>query len=309
MNLLESSPTPSLREQLGSGRIVVAPGVYDALGAAMARAAGFQTLYLSGASLAYTRLASPDIGLLGLTEVGESLRAIRERTSARLIVDADTGFGNAINVMRTVRLLESAGADAIQLEDQGFPKRCGHLRGKSLVSEAEMVGKLRAAVDARRSADTLIIGRTDAIAVDGIEAALERAERYVEAGADILFVEGIRHGDDLAQVMARFRGRVPIMANMVEGGDTPLQTASELGEAGFSLVIFPGALVRAFAHMAERFFASLAQAGTTRPFWPEMLDFKQLNELLGTAELLAMGQRYAPESQSAPASVQPIERT
>ena len=239
--------------------------------------------------------------MLGLTEVADSLRAIRERTSARLVVDADTGFGNAINVMRTVRLLESAGADAIQLEDQGFPKRCGHLRGKSLVSAAEMVGKLRAAVDARRSRETLIIGRTDAIGVDGIEAALDRAEQYVHAGADILFVEGIRNASDLDRVMKQFRGRVPIMANMVEGGDTPLQSASELAAAGFSLVIFPGALVRAFAHMAQRFFASLAEVGTTRPFWPEMLNFSQLNELLGTAELLALGQQYAPEAQQAKA--------
>jgi 2-methylisocitrate lyase-like PEP mutase family enzyme len=233
---------------------------------------------------------------LGLSEVSDSLRHIRERTRAGLLVDADTGFGNAINVMRTVRVLEAAGANAIQLEDQDFPKRCGHLKGKSLVSCPEMVGKIRAACDARQSQDTLIIGRTDAVAVEGLEPAMVRAERYVEAGADVLFVEGLRSTEQMQQVLSRFAHRVPVLVNMVEGGDTPLQSAAVLQSMGFSLVIFPGALARAFGHMAQTFFASLKHHGSTDPFRPHMLDFTELNALLDTPAILERGQRYSPES-------------
>ncbi|MDO5604305.1 MAG: isocitrate lyase/phosphoenolpyruvate mutase family protein [Paracoccus sp. (in: a-proteobacteria)] len=286
-----------LKERLASPTIEVAPGVYDALGASLAAAAGFDTVYLSGASLAYTQLGRPDIGLLSVTEVNNALGHIRERTDASIIVDCDTGFGNAINVMRSVRMLERAGANAIQLEDQTYPKRCGHLRGKTLVPVTEMRGKLHAALDARDSDRTLIIGRTDAIAVEGAEAALDRAEAYVEAGADMLFVEGIRGDNDIDQLMRRFRGRVPIMANMVEGGDTPLKNARTLQSLGFSLVIFPGALVRAMIHMATRLFATLRNDGTTDAFRDQMLDFGQLNAYLGTQEMLDLGARYENAGQ------------
>ncbi len=286
----------SLLDRLQKPDILIAPGVYDALGASLAEQAGFEALYLSGASLAYSRLGGPDIGLLGLSEVSDSLRHIRERTRAWLLVDADTGFGNAINVMRTVRVLEAAGANAIQLEDQDFPKRCGHLKGKSLVSSQEMVGKIRAACDARQRADTLIIGRTDAVAVEGMQAAMDRAEHYVQAGADILFVEGLRSTEQMQQVMGRFGQRLPVLVNMVEGGDTPLQSAAVLQSMGFSLVIFPGALARAFGRMAQSFFASLKAHGSTDPFRAQMLDFTELNALLGTPDVLALGQRYSPES-------------
>ena len=286
----------TLRERLKQPRILVAPGVYDALGARIAEQAGFEALYLSGASLAYSRLGGPDIGLLGLAEVADSLRHIRERTKAWLIVDADTGFGNAINVMRTVQVLEAAGASAIQLEDQDFPKRCGHLKGKSLVSCEEMVGKIRAACDARRSSHTLIIGRTDAIAVEGFEAALQRAQAYVDAGADVLFVEGVRDEAQMQQVTRAFASRLPVMVNMVEGGDTPAQPAQALEAIGFSLVIFPGALARAFSFMAQRFFSSLQAHGSTEPFRSHMLDFQGLNALLGTPDILSQGQQYSPEN-------------
>ena len=281
-----------LKDRLHNPSIEVAPGVYDALGASLAEQAGFETIYLSGASLAYTQLGRPDIGLLGLSEVNDALLHIRERTELSIVVDCDTGFGNAMNVMRSVRLLERSGANAIQLEDQTYPKRCGHLRGKSLVPTGEMVGKLKAALDARASERTLIIGRTDAIAVEGTDSALERAEAYREAGVDILFVEGIRSDRDVEQVMARFRGQVPVMANMVEGGDTPLKTAETLERLGFSLVIFPGALVRAVTHMAARFFATLRRDGSTDAFREEMLDFTQLNGYLGTQAMLELGEKY-----------------
>ncbi|HEX8662439.1 MAG TPA: isocitrate lyase/PEP mutase family protein, partial [Beijerinckiaceae bacterium] len=190
----------SLKQRLSRGPAVVAPGVYDALTAALAAAAGFEALYVSGAAIAYTRLGRPDIGLVSMSEVAEVVELIRDRTGAPLVVDADTGYGNALNVQRTVRLLERAGAAAIQLEDQTFPKRCGHLRDKSLVPPAEMAGKVKAAVDARASDETLIVARTDAVAVEGFEAALARARLYAEAGADVLFVEAPRSKDQLAAV-------------------------------------------------------------------------------------------------------------
>ncbi|MBM7331974.1 MAG: isocitrate lyase/PEP mutase family protein [Alcanivorax sp.] len=287
-----SQVSSNFKDRLRQDDIVVAPGVYDALSASIAEQSGFDTVYLSGASIAYTKLGRPDIGLTSFTEVVDTLAHIRERTEVSIVVDGDTGFGNAMNVARTVRLMEAAGANAIQLEDQTYPKRCGHLRGKSLVPAGEMVGKIKAAVDARRDPRTLIIGRTDALAVDGIEAALARAEAYREAGCDLLFVEGLRGADDIDAVMGRFKGRVPVMANMVEGGDTPIQDAAALQALGFSMVIFPGALVRAFTFMANRFFGTLKNDGTTDNFRDRMLDFKQLNEFLGTERILAVGKQY-----------------
>ncbi len=189
------------------------------------------------------------------------------------MVDADTGYGNALNVQRTVRALERAGASAIQLEDQDFPKRCGHLDGKALVSAAEMAGKVRAAVDARRSDATLIVARTDAVAVEGFERAIERAALYAQAGADLLFVEAPKTRDELGRVVAALGQSVPLMANMVEGGKTPILPAAELEALGFALVIFPGGIVRALAKTATEYYASLAAHGTTEPFRARMLDF------------------------------------
>lgn len=283
-----------LRERLRSGDIVVAPGVYDGLSALVAAQAGFEALYLSGASIAYTRFGRSDIGLVSMTEVADTLGAIRERVETDIIVDADTGFGNALNVQRTVRLFERNGAAGIQLEDQASPKRCGHLDGKTLVSPAEMVGKIKAALDARQSADTLIVARTDAIAVEGFDAAMERAARYMEAGCDVLFVEAPQSVDEMRTITSRFGNRVPLLANMVEGGKTPLLSAAELAEIGYRLVIFPGGLTRALAHCMTAYFASLKQNGTTAPFRDQMLDFAALNALIGTPELLAQGRQYDP---------------
>lgn len=283
---------PSLKDQLSGPGIVVTPGVFDALGAVLVEQAGFHAAYLSGASIAYTRFGRPDIGLVSMSEVADTLSAITERSGLRIIVDADTGFGNALNVMRTVRLFETAGAAAIQLEDQTQPKRCGHLAGKTLVSAAEMVGKIKAALDGRRSEETLIIARTDGVAVEGFDAALDRAERYVEAGADILFVEAPQSEDQMHAIIKRFGDRIPLLANMVEGGKTPPKSASELEAFGFSLVIFPGGMVRALAHTAQAYLASLKAHGSTLPFRDKMLDFDGLNELIGTNDMLALGADY-----------------
>src|SRR6266516_3593943 len=216
-----------LRSRLKRKPIVVAPGVYDAFTALVAEQSGFATLYVSGAAIAYTRLGRPDIGLVSMSEVAETIALIRDRVDAHLVVDADTGYGNALNVVRTMRTFERAGASAIQLEDQDFPKRCGHLDGKGLIPADEMTGKIKAALDARGSRDTLIIARTDAVAVEGFERAVERAALYREAGADMLFVEAPKTREELARVVAALPG-VPLMANMVEGGKTPALPAAEL---------------------------------------------------------------------------------
>jgi 2-methylisocitrate lyase-like PEP mutase family enzyme len=282
----------SLKTRLAADEILIAPGVYDGLTAALAAEAGFEALYLSGAAVAYTRLGRPDIGLTAVTEMADTMALIRDRVDLPVIIDADTGFGNALNAQRTMRVYERAGADALQVEDQTFPKRCGHLRDKSLVPTGEMAGKIAAMADARASDDTLIVARTDAIAVEGFDAAIERAEAYLAAGADVLFIEAPRTGDELKAVASHFRGRIPLLANMVEGGATPIKEAGDLEALGFSIVIFPGGIVRALAKTAQDYYASLKANGSNRPFADRMHDFNGLNEKIGTDAMLAAGKRY-----------------
>jgi 2-methylisocitrate lyase-like PEP mutase family enzyme len=280
-----------LRTRISQKPIVVAPGVYDAFTALVATHANFDTLYVSGAAIAYTRLGRPDIGLVSMSEVADTIALIRDRVSAQLIVDADTGYGNALNVVRTVRTFERAGANAIQLEDQDFPKRCGHLDGKALIPADEMAGKIKAALDTRASRDTLVIARTDAVAVEGFERAIERAARYREAGADMLFVEAPKTHDELGRIVKALPD-VPLMANMVEGGKTPPLPARQLEALGFALVIFPGGIVRALGRMATDYYASLAVTGTTEPFRNQMMDFDGLNRVIGTPDMIALGKQY-----------------
>lgn len=282
----------SFKTLLNSSSCLLVPGVYDAFSALIAEQAGFQAVYLSGASIAYTRLGRSDIGLTTYTEVEQTLSRIADRIRLPIVVDADTGFGNAMNVMRTVRGFEKAGASMIQLEDQTFPKRCGHLAGKSVVPVAEMCGKIKAALDARQNDDTLILARTDAVAVEGLDAALERAEAYLACGADVLFIEAVRSDEQMRQTCARFAGRAPLLANMVEGGMTPIHSARELGGLGFSIVIFPGAAARAVAHTLQTFYGRLQQDGSTAGSRESMLNFDQLNDLIGTPSLLEQAARY-----------------
>lgn len=282
----------SLRQRLARAPILVAPGVCDPLTALLATAAGFEAIYLSGAAIAYTRLGRPDIGLVSAAEVADTIALIRDRVPTPLIVDADTGFGNALNVQRTVRVFERAGANGLQIEDQAFPKRCGHLADKRLIPVQEMVGKIKAAVDARRSSETLILARTDAIAVEGFEAAMARAQAYAAAGADVLFAEAPGSREQLAAITARLGGGLPLMANMVEGGQTPVENATGLEQLGFSLVIFPGGIVRAMARTAQDFYATLRRDGTTDGFRDRMFDFDGLNSVIGTPEMLALGKTY-----------------
>ncbi|AHB05320.1 isocitrate lyase/PEP mutase family protein [Pandoraea pnomenusa] len=283
--------TSSLKARLNEG-VLLAPGVYDALSALIAAQTGFEALYLSGASIAYTRLGRSDIGLTTYPEVEDTVARIAERVSVPIIVDADTGFGNALNVKRTVRGFERAGAAMIQLEDQTFPKRCGHLDGKGVIPAQEMAGKIRAAVDARHDANTLILARTDAIAVEGLEAALDRAEQYLAAGADALFIEALRTTEQMTAACERFATRVPLLANMVEGGKTPVQSAQALADIGFRIVIFPGGTARAVAHTLQGYYGNLLAQGTTAAWRERMLDFDGLNAVIETPALLADGRRY-----------------
>lgn len=282
----------TLKQRLTRPDILIAPGIYDGLTAHLVERAGFEAAYLSGASLCYTRYALPDIGLLSMSEVADQLAAIRERATLPIIVDIDTGFGNALNVQRTMRLFERNGASAVQLEDQVTPKRCGHLKDKALIGAGEMVGKIKAALDARHSPETLLIARTDAVAVEGLDKALARADAYVAAGADVIFVEAPPSRDDLTRIGRHFAGRVPALANMVEGGKTPVLPGAELQAMGFRVAIFPGGTVRALAHYLSGYYASLKTNGTTEPWRDRMLDFNGLNGLIGTDDFLARGKRY-----------------
>ncbi len=281
-----------LRTRLAGKKILLAPGIFDGLSALLAQKAGAEAVYLSGASIAYTRLGRPDIGLVSMSEVAETLAQICDRISIPLIADADNGFGNALNVQRCVRVFERAGAAAIQIEDQSYPKRCGHLDGKVLISAREMAGKIRAALDARTSSDTLVIARTDAIAVEGLESAIERAERYADAGADVLFVEAPKDRAAMDAIVGRLGGRLPLLANMVEGGKSEMLSAGELEAIGYSIVIFPGGLVRAQTRLTQEYFSSLLSNGTTRPFRERMMDFAGMNDVIGTPQMLDAGRIY-----------------
>jgi 2-methylisocitrate lyase-like PEP mutase family enzyme len=288
LNLLKTA----MKDRLKQEQILLAPGIYDALSGLIAEQSGFEAVYLSGASIAYTLLGRSDVGLTTFTEVNERLAQISDRINIPIIIDADTGFGNALNTERTVRGFERSGATIIQLEDQSFPKRCGHLDGKTVVATTEMVGKIKAAVDSRKNETTLIMARTDAVAVEGFEPALERAEAYLAAGADVLFIEAVRSDEQMRLVNERFKGRAPLLANMVEGGKTPVKPVAELQALGYSIAIFPGGAARTVAHTLQGYFASLKATGSTAAYQDKMQTFDGLNALIGTPELLARGKHY-----------------
>lgn len=282
---------PSLKARLASGPIVVAPGAYDALSAKLIVEAGFEAVYATGAGASYSLLGKPDLGLLSFTEMREQVRRIADVAPLPLIADGDTGHGGVFNVARTVREFESAGASAVHIEDQSFPKRCGHLSGKQLIPVQEMVGKVRAATEARASEDFLIIARTDAIAVEGLEAALSRAGAYADAGADAIMVEAPTDFDMMRRICREIA--VPQMVGQVEGGKTPPCSASELEAIGYRLVIFPNSATRTVAFALRELFGSLRKLGTTEPLRSRMLSFTQINELLGLANYQELDRRYA----------------
>lgn len=282
----------SLRKLIIGNELLLAPGIYDALSGLIATQSGAKAVYLSGASLAYTRFGTSDIGLVSVSEVNDTIAAITDRIPTPIIVDGDTGFGNALNVQRTVRSFERSGADAIQLEDQSFPKKCGHLAGKKLISTNEMVGKIYAALDARSNEETLIIARTDARAVEGFSEAIDRAGAYKDAGADVLFVEAPQSLGEMRKICAEFSDQIPLLANMVEGGKTPILCANDLAALGYKIAIFPGGAVRAISHHMEAYYINLLANGSNDSFSSKMHNFDDLNDLIGTKELIEHGAKY-----------------
>jgi 2-methylisocitrate lyase-like PEP mutase family enzyme len=288
--------TRRLRELIAeSGPPLILPGAPNALTARVVEEAGFDAVYVSGAGLTNTYLGMPDLGLLSLTELAAHVAAIADTVSIPLVVDADTGFGNALNVQRTVRMLERAGAAAIQLEDQVSPKKCGHFAGKDVVSQAEMVGKVKAAVDARADEDLIVIARTDALATEGFDAALERVAAYQEAGADVLFVEAPRETEQMAEIAKRVPG--VHMANMVEGGLTPILSREELGASGFRIALYANAAMRGAVAGMRNVLGHLAEHGDTREATDLMISWSDRQALVRKPEFDLLEQRYAEDKE------------
>jgi 2,3-dimethylmalate lyase len=282
----------SLRARFDAGEMVLAPGCYDALGARLIEEAGFSAAYMTGFGSAASRLGRPDVGLMSMTEMVDNARRIVDAVDIPVIADADTGYGNSINVIRTVREYESAGVAAIHLEDQVMPKKCGHMEGKQVVGAEEMAAKIAAAVAARRSPDFLIIARTDARAVEGLDGALARARRYREAGADVLFVEAPQSIEEIEAVAQAFPD-VPLLFNYAEGGKTPAVTYDFLRELGFSLVIFPLTLLLSATGAMQAALARLKSDGTPIELLPSLVGFDEFLKLVGIDEIRALEQRFA----------------
>ncbi len=268
----------------------VFPGVYDTLSARIAERAGFELAFISGYAVSATYIGEPDIGLLTQTEIVERARRICRSVDIPIIVDADTGYGNALNVARTVRELIDAGAAGCFLEDQRWPKRCGHMRGKSVVARGEYLARIRAAVDARRDADFFIVARTDAIADGGLDEALARAEAARAAGADATFVEAPRSPEELAAVGRR--APKPTVANMIERGRTPLRSRNELADLGFQLILYPLTGLLAAARALESVYGRLRETGDTAGQEHRLFDFERFNDLLGADEKQALAESY-----------------
>lgn len=283
--------TALLRAGPDGRRLHSVPGCWDGLTALLVERAGFPIAFLSGGALSMGRYGRPDMGLVTASEVAEAVAVIRDRIAIPLIVDADTGFGNALTLQRSLRAFERAGASAVQIEDQGFPKRCGHMAGKTVVPLAEAVGRISAALDAR--SDMLVIARTDALAVEGLNAAMDRAEAFLEAGADLIFVEGPRDMDELQQVAGRFAARVPLVHNLVEGGVTPVDNGAALEALGFAMALHPLLLLHGLVGKAPGWLDTLAKDRGTAALSQEIVNLGDMNALLGAPDLIALGNRYA----------------
>ncbi|TQM37919.1 isocitrate lyase/PEP mutase family protein [Pseudonocardia cypriaca] len=293
-DLLRSGPAPRarLRELLAGPRPVVAPGAYDALSARLVEQAGFDVVYMTGFGTTASLIGRPDVGLLGGAEMVDNARRIVAAVDVPVIADADTGYGNAINVVRTVRSYEQAGVAGVHLEDQVMPKKCGHMSGKAVIGADEMTGKIRAAVAARHDPDFLVIARTDAAAVEGLDAALDRARAYADAGADLLFVEAPTSEDDTARVARELAGVAPLVFNWAEGGRTPPLPLDRIAELGFALVLFPiGTLLAATAGI-RALLATLAADGTPAAALPGVPSFDEFTDLIGLPEIRDLEERF-----------------
>jgi carboxyvinyl-carboxyphosphonate phosphorylmutase len=281
-----------LSDLFAAGEMVLAPGCYDALGARLIEEAGFAAAYMTGFGTSAGRLGRPDVGLLTLPEMVDNARRLVQAVDLPVIADADTGYGNPLNVIRTVHEYAAAGVAAIHIEDQVMPKRCGHMEGKQLVGADEMAAKVAAAVAARGDADLLIIARTDARAVEGLEAALERARRYRAAGADMLFVEAPQSTDEIERVALAFPD-VPLLFNYAEGGRTPPVSHQFLRDLGFSLVIFPLSMLLAATAAMRSVLAAIREHGTPREVLPALPGFDEFLDFIGIAEIRELEDRFA----------------
>lgn len=286
--------TRMLRELLKSEDILLMPGCFNACTARLIEQAGFKAIYISGAAVAGNFIGVPDIGLTTMTEVLENARNIVQVTTIPAICDADTGFGNAINMRRTVREFESAGVAGIQIEDQVMPKKCGHTEGKQLISKEEMVQKIKAAVDARQDPDFILVVRTDAIAVTGLDDAIDRAIAYQEAGGDIIFVEAPRTVEEMRKITTMIKGYH--LANMVEGGGkTPILPLKELKEIGYKVVIYPASIWMASIKAAQEVLKILKEDGTTSRFAHRMVSFQEMFEVVGRSEYLQLEKKFSTD--------------
>lgn len=284
-------PSRSLRALLDGEEMVVVPGAADALTARLIERAGYRACYFTGAGFANTQFALPDMGLVTLTEVVEQLRRIASAVRIPVIADADTGYGNALNVIRTVQLFEAAGAAGLQLEDQVSPKRCGHFEGKAVVSVGEMVKKIAAAVFARTDADFVIIARTDARAVEGLDAALDRARHYAQAGADVLFVEAPASGLELERIPRAVPER-PHLVNMVVGGVTPLLPAATLARLGFRIALYPNIALHAAARAVGEILAILQRTGDVASIADRLITWDERQALVGLDRIEELQRAY-----------------
>ncbi|MYH41352.1 MAG: oxaloacetate decarboxylase [Chloroflexi bacterium] len=292
----QRGPAARLRGLLARERLLVAPGVFDGLSARLAERSGSEAVYASGGAIARSA-GYPDLGLLGVGEVLERLAQITEAVSIPVIADADTGYGNALNVRRAVRAFERVGVAALHLEDQESPKRCGHYEGKRLVPTGEMVGKLRAALEARRDPDLVIIARTDAVAVEGLEAALERASAYREAGADVLFVEAPESEAQIEAIAARLPG--PKLINVFRGGKTPLLPAERLAELGYRVAILPSDLQRAAIRAMQETLEAIGRDGNASAVDDRLASFSERDEIVGLGAYRALDERYGDAAAGA----------
>ena len=284
------APRARLRELLAGPVPLMAPGAYDALSARLVEQAGFDAVYMTGFGTTASLIGRPDVGLLTGSEMVDNARRIVAAVDVPVIADADTGYGNAINVVRTVQLYEQAGVAALQLEDQVAPKKCGHMSGKAVIGTDEMVGKIRAAVAARRDPDLLVIARTDAVAVSGVDDAIARARAFAEAGADVLFVEAPTSEEDIARVAEELRGTAPLVFNWAEGGRTPLLSYERITELGYSLVLYPiGTLLAATAGMRS-LLSTLRRDGV--PALDGVPAFGEFTDLIGLPEVQELEQRF-----------------
>ncbi|MDD2421248.1 MAG: isocitrate lyase/PEP mutase family protein [Heliobacteriaceae bacterium] len=282
-----------LRELLNQPGIIRAPGAYDAWSARLVEMAGFPVVYMTGYGASASALGQPDIGLMSMTEMATLAKNMAAAVTIPFIADGDTGYGGVLNVMRVVREYDQAGIAGIQLEDQVFPKRCGHMEGKQLISQGEMVAKIKAATHARCSPDFVIIARTDARAVTGFEDALRRAQAYVEAGADVIFFEAPQSVEEMKMVAGAVKK--PCLANMVEKGKTPLLTAQELAEIGYKLVIYPVSLLFAATKAMQALLAQLKKDDTTANCLEKMVTFPEFNEMIGLAERRSLEKAFLAE--------------